>query len=448
MKDLSKVNSYQIFEIAKNISVGLFTIIAVIVGSKLLPFYFSPVVGLVGAAFLFSMLYSNKRKNGINCMLVPYALFFCLIAYSFISILVNVIYIWGWLHIPDEFVFFNEPYIPTLWMNPIAFLTLLGISLRRKRLQLCVDCRLQNGSHTERGVYGQIISAESKLQLKNMLFISGILTIAVWTYYFLEYKSINTSPRDRYIFFWVTVIVLFFDIIYFLYRYYNLFLDMKENNELFTPDEVSELEGKTYIRYYVICGNDVYLNVNDHDVTNPNHRGIDTPFFTSLAKENVTTPEALDIIRKMTGTSDGELRFFYGRRTTDIDRHKVLRFFYFLNGKPEDYKDIPTPGEWLSFDEMKAVYSFHPEMLSTMTMNDLSRLATIMVTEKTYKEDGSRRMKIKNYQPSFDLIDVRNSKLDFHDDKWMRVAVFNADNKLFRIRRLWKRFSEVKAHKI
>lgn len=434
MKDLGKVNSIQIVELWKNISVGLLTVILVIVASTLLPFYFSPIIGLVGAAFLFSILYANKIRRSSNCLLVPYAIFFTLIVYSFLSILVNVIYIWGWLHIPDEFVFFNDPYIPTLWMNPIAFFTLLVIYMRRKRLQICIDCRIQNGTHTERGVYGSIIKTESDFQLKNLLIIAAILTFAVWAYYLIEYQAINTNPRDRYIFFWVTVIVLFLDIIYYLYRYYNLFLDLKENDELLTPEEIRETSGKTYLRYYVICNNHLYLTINDGDASNPYHRGVDTPFFTSRLSSQVTTPEAKDIIRNMTGDDKGELRFFYGRRTPDIAKHKVLRFFYFLDGNPEDHLNMPTPGEWVDFEELKGIYSIHPEALSTMTMNDISRLATIMVTEKTYKENGQRKLKLKRYQPVFNLYDVRNSELDFHDDKWMRVAVFNSDHKLFRFR--------------
>lgn len=441
MKDLSKVNSYQIFEIWKNISAGLLAVILVVVGSQLLPFYFSPVVGLLGAAFLFTLLYSNKRKHGINCMLVPYAIFFCLIGYSFLSILVNVLYVWGWMRIPDEFVFFNEPYIPTLWMNPIAFFTLLFIYLRRRHLQLCIDCKLQHGSHTDRGVYGSIINVESRFQIKNLLLIAGVLTVAVWTYYLVEYQNINTNPRDRYIFFWITVIVLALDILYFLYRYYNLFLDLKENDELYTPEDLQRLEGKTYLRFYVICDNYIYLTVNDHDASNPNHRGLDTPFFVSRLESTVTSSEASGIIRKLTDTNSGHLRFFYGRRTPDIARHKVLRFFYFLDGKPSDYPDLPGKGEWVDFEQLKQIYSLSPGMLSTMTLNDMSRLATIMVTSKIYKENGQRKLKIKGYQPTFDLLDVRDSNLDFHDDKWLRVSVFNSDHKFFRIRNSWKKIT-------
>ena len=139
MRDLSKVDSTQIYDICKNIIICLLVLIGVLVGSKLLPFYFSPIIGLVGAALLFSLLYNNKLRGGSSCMMIPYALFFCLIAYSFISILFNVFYIWGWMHLPDEFVFFNDPYIPTLWLNPVVFFTLLVIYARRRNLRLCIE---------------------------------------------------------------------------------------------------------------------------------------------------------------------------------------------------------------------------------------------------------------------------------------------------------------------
>lgn len=445
MKDLSKVNSSQILDIWINISVALLTIIAVVVGSRLLPFYLAPVVGLVGAAYLFSRLYRNKLRRGANCMLATYSLFFCLIVYSFVSILVNVLYIWGWMQLPDEFIFFNDPYIPTLWMNPIIFLTLLVIYLRRKRLRLCIDCRIANGTHSNRGTYGSIINTESRVQLQNLLWVSGVLTLVVWVYYLIEYQDINTNAKDRYIFFWITVIVFALDIIYFLYRYYNLFLDLKENDELITPEALSQITVKTYMRFYVVCGNDIYLTINTGDATNPGHIGIDTPFFTHVDADSVSTPEALGIIEKLTGTTDGTLRFFYGRRSPDIDKYKILRFFYFLNGKPSDYPDLPSPGEWIDFEELKKIYTLQPEALSTLTVTDIARLATIMVTQQKYKENGTRRLKLKHYQPSFDLYDVRDSDIDFHDDKWLRVAVYNADNKFFRLKRWWNRLMGLKS---
>ena len=439
MRDLSKVDSTQIFDICKNIVICLLVLAAIMVAGKILPFYCAPIIGLLGAAFLFSMLYNNKFKGGVSCMLTPFALFFCLLAYSFIAILANVMYIWGLVHLPDEFIFFNDPYIPSLWFNPIMFVTLLVIFLRRRKLRFCIECRLSNGTHTDRGVFGSILNTESRVQLKNLLILFGILTGVVWLYYISNYTNINTNAKDRYIFFWISLIGMFTDIFYFLYRYYNLYLDLKENDELISPEEMRGMKAKTYLRYYVICGNKVYLNPESEDATIPDHLGIDTPYFTKHPADSVTSPLVKQTIHSMTGGKNGELRFFFGRRTPDIAKHIVLRFFYFLDGKPEDYADMNAPGGWFDFEEVKMVYNQRPDLMATLAVNDLTRLATIVVTEKTYDEEGRRRNRLKSYRPTFDLIDVRDSQIDFQEDKWMKVSEFNADKPFFKFRKFIRR---------
>lgn len=435
MNDLRKVDSSQIYDICKNIVVSLLSIVVCLVVTEILPFYFAPVIGLGTSAFLFTLIYNNRLRGGCNCMLVPYTLFFCTLGYSFLSILANVFYIWGWMNVPDEFIFFNDPFMPVLWFNPIAFVTSLIVYLRRKRLRVCIECRLNNGSHVDRGVFGSILNTESRLQLKNLLLVFGVCTVVVWMYYIFEYQAINTNPKDRYIFFWITIIILILDITYFLYRYYNLFLDLKENHELITPEEMQGMTVKTYLRYYVICGNKVYLNPESEDATIADRFGIDTPFFIQREAGDINNTEVQRSIRELTGGKEGELRFFFGRRTPDIAKHFVLRFFYFLDGNPEDYEEMNAPGGWFDFEEVKEVYNRRPDLMATLAVNDLTRLATIVVTEKTYKENGQRRNKLKHYRPSFDLIDVRESTINFQDDKWMKVSLFNADKPFFRIRR-------------
>lgn len=435
MNDLRKVESSQIFDICKNIVVCLLALIAAMVLTELLPFYFAPVVGLGLSAFYFSLVYNNKVRGGANCMIVPYAFFFCAISYSFVSILANVIFIWGWWRIPDEFVFFNDPFMPSLWFDPIAFLSFLFVFFRRKSLRLCVDCRITNGSHIDRGVLGSILNTESRVQLKNLIVVFGILSLIVWLYYIFEYQAINTNAKDRYIFIWVSMIFVFIDLLYFLYRYYNLYLDLKENNELISPEEMSQMSAKTYLRYYVICGNKVYLNPESEDAKIADHFGIDTPYFIKKPAQGITMPEVENTIRDMTGGKKGELRFFFGRKSPDVSKHFVLRFFYFLDGEPNDYDDMNAPGNWFDFEEVKEVYNRRPDLMATLAVNDLTRLATIVVTEKIYKENGQRRTKIKSYRPSFDLIDVRDSSLNFQDDKWIKISIFNSDKPFFRFRR-------------
>ncbi len=114
MQDLNKVNTTQLFYFWKNFSIGLLVMMVTLVLSKFLPFYFSPIIGLLAAAFLYTILYNNRVSNLSTCMVVPYAIFYCVIVYSFVSIILNVVDIWNIISIPKELSFFNYPYIPAL----------------------------------------------------------------------------------------------------------------------------------------------------------------------------------------------------------------------------------------------------------------------------------------------------------------------------------------------
>ena len=436
MKELRKVSARQLYDTWKNVSLSLVVVIAVVVACRLLPFYLSPVIGLLGSSVLFTILYRNKLNRGSACMMIPYTMFFCLIVFSFLSIAANVFYIWGWMQLPDEFIFFNDPYLPTLWLNPVCFLTILVIIIRRKKLQLCMECRMRNGTHVERGVYGAVINTESKFQLYNLLFVFLALTLVVWIYYHVEYRNINTNGRDSYVFFWSTVLVLGFDVLYFAYRYYNLYLDLKDSNEIVSDDELADMTDQLYFRFYVICGNNIFFSDGMSDLTHPSD-GIDTPFIVKRTNGMITEPEIKKIIKDKTG-HDGELKFFFGRRSADLDKFSVARFFYFLDGEITDYEDMGLTGMWVDFNMVKKIYSETPALMSNYLLTDLTRLFTIMVTQKLFNERGFRKIKLKSYTPSFDLREVRSTDINFQEDKWIRISRFNSDTKFYRLKRWFR----------
>lgn len=447
MEDLRKVSSMQLYLFWKNFSLGLLIIIATLTFSRILPFYLSPLIALLGAAYLYTLLYNNKLSGSQSCMLVPYSIFFCFISYSFTTIIINVLYAWGFILPPRELLFFNEPYIPSLLMNPICFLTLVVVYISRNHLSICKDCQLRRGNTYERGKLGNILSYESHYQLKNLIVLFGLLSVIVWSYFLIFYVNISVNSRDWYIFIWLTVIAFVIDAVYFMFRYYNLYLDLKDNNEIITPSELRDMTSKTYLRFYVVCENNIYVDSHSVDPNNPFQVIWDTPFFTKRSVNGITIPEVKRIIGKMTGVDDGELRFFFGRKLPDLDRHSLLRYFYFLEGKTSDYTHLNVDGEWMDFDKLKRIYSTTPSKLSSIAVADITRLATIILTEKIFDEEGNRKSRIKNYRPNFDLHDVKNSDLDFQDDKWVRVSMFNSDTKLFKIKRWFKGLTRSKDDK-
>lgn len=436
MEDFEKVSSLQLYKLWRNLSVGMITIIVMMTMSRLLPFFLSPVVALICAAGLYTFIYDCKIKRDSSCMIIPFGMLYALVGYSFATIFINVLYAWGIKGIASEFVFFTNPFIPSLIMNPVCLIIFFILLLRRKKLPLCKECRVR-GDETENGSLRQLFSHEIHLQLRNLVGMFFILSIIVWGYYLLFYVNININSRDWYVFTWVTTICFVLDELYFAARYYNLFLDLKENNEIITQDELQDMTAKTYLRYYVICDNYMYVDTHVIEPLTPYKEVIDTPFVTKRAVNGINVDEVKRIIKKMTGVN-GELRFFYGRKITDLANQSILRYFYFLEGTPDDHHELNTEGEWMDFDKLKYYYSNNPGKLSDIMVADTTRLATIILTEKTFDDRGYRKSKIKLYNPSFNLHDVKNSELDFQDDKWIQISLFNSDTPLYTIKKKWR----------
>lgn len=440
MKDLEKVNANQLYAYWKNFSIGLSVLVVTMLLSKIFPPYFSPIIGLLAAAFLYTTLYNNKIKNTGTCMMFSYTVFYCVIAYSFISIIINILDIWGIIYIPKEISFFNDPYILSLLLDPICFIVTLIIYLRGSRLKICIDCKISHGISIERGKLGEILTIESRKLLVTMIFVFGFLSVLCWVYYFgWYYQNALVNNRDWYVFLWLNIIALLFVELYFSSRYYNIYLDLKENGEIITEAELSDMSAKTYLRYYLICGDKVFLNPRVADKNNPGRFYIDTPFVTKRNVNGITTAEVLSTIQRMSGVKDGELRFFYGRKSLDIAKHRLMRYFYFLNGGVEQYGNIDIAGEWIDFQRIKKVYTDRPNMMSLTLLTDISRMVTIVFTQKLFDERGFRKMKIKSYQPTLDLVEVREKNYDFQDDKWIRISMYNSDIRSFRIKRWWNR---------
>ncbi len=438
MEDLKKVNSLQLYQMWKHLSIGLLVMIAIVAFTRMLPYYLAPAVALVAAAVLYTILYYNRLNRIASCCVTMYCLFYCILTYSFVSIVINVLYAWGLLNVPDELIFFNRPYIPSLLLSPCSVVTLIFLYFKRHNLQICVDCRLFNGDWHDRGLLGQILQHESSLQIRNLIGVFSFITVVVWVYYMYIYVRIDTNARDWYVFSWFFVITFILDELYFVFRYYNLYLDLKESNEVMDQDDLENMESKTYMRFYVICDNHIFVDTRSIDPAATYREVVDTPFITRRSFNGIRVDEVKDIIGRMSGVTDGELRFFFGRKSPDMNNSTLLRYFYFLDGTIQDYPELNMAGEWMDFERFKLIYAKTPGKMSHRALSDLTRLATIIQTEKIFDDRGFRKNKIRSYVPSFTLKDVRRSTLDFQDDKWIKISLFNSDQKFYRLKRWWR----------
>lgn len=439
-RDFQKVNSEQIFLMWRNFATSALALVLLHVFTMVLPPLFAPVISTCVAGFLYYQIFSNSYSKNEICIIVPYTFFFVTLVYTIVLISLNVLEVWGVLNVPSEILFFDAPYLQSLLLAPVGLLVCSVMYMRRHRLAICVSCRLTNGTPLARGRVGIIYSNESSLQLKNLILLYSVITTIVWGYYILEFIDVTISSRDNFIFTGVSVFMYLLDILYFGIRYYNLYLDLKERDELVSPSELNEIGTRTYVRFYVICGDSIYLSAHSMDgLRDDDSDIIDTPFTIKRTVSGIQEYEIKGFIERQTGCTDGELRFFYGRKRADAAGRRVLRYFYFIPDDKDEYDKLPVEGEWISSDKIKTIYHNAPDRLASVFLSDISRIALILVTRKTFDENGERRTKLTHYRPSFTLQEIRDSDVDFQDDKWIRVSMFNADTSLFRLKRWWRR---------
>ncbi|MDE6650650.1 MAG: hypothetical protein K2K45_12050 [Muribaculaceae bacterium] len=435
MDNLRKINSMQLYYLWRNLAISLLCIGMVMGGSHMLPPYMAPVLSLSLCAILYTMLWNNRVQGESGCMVIVETMLYSLICYTFISVLFVVIQVLELYHFPNEIIFFNDPFLPSLILLPTSLAVTLFALFFKNSMPAYRQFRTEYGNVKERGYFGFITGKETDYQLKNLSVVFSILTCVIWWYYLNEYVNINQNGRDWYVFLWIVIIMVFLDEVYFMIRYYNLYLDLLEHNEIITPEELRDVTARTYLRFYVICGEYVYVDPNAFDRLNQIKGVYDSPFITKRTVNGIPTSDVRRIVEDMTGQKGGELRFFFGRPLAGVDKHSLLRYFYFLDGDISDYPDMKMSGQWVHFDKVKQLYSLQPGKMATNALNDLSRLSTIILTERLFDEDGNRKNRIKSYKGSFSLADVRNSKLDLQDDKWIKVAQFNSDTRFFKLKK-------------
>lgn len=433
MEALRKVNSVQLYWLWRNFAIALLCMGGTIAATHMLPFYFAPVVSLLACGVLYTMIWNSRRSETPSDMTAAVAMLYALFLYTAISVAFVVMHVFKVYPFHDELIFFNEPYMPSLILLPSAFCTSL-LMLISKTARKFIGTGLDEVCQ-ERGYFALIAARENTLQLRNMVLLFLILSGVIWWYFLHIYVDVDLNGRDWYVFVWIVIFGVLIDEIYFIARYYNLYLDLKENDEIITPDELRDITAKTYIRTYAVCGEYMYIVRDAEDRLLQRKGVVDTPFVSKRNVNGVPTTEVRNIVEKMTGVKGGELKFFFGRHLEGQKQHSLLRYFYFLDGSPQDYPLLGNKGEWVNFNDLKLLYANKKEAMASTAVHDLSRLATIILTERVFDENGHRRNKIKSYRQHLSLADVRNTHIDLQDDKWIRIANFNSDAKFFRLKK-------------
>lgn len=439
MKDLFKVNILQLYLFWRNLSLSIALLMVLLTISTFMAPIFSLGASLVVAFIIYSRIYINKTSHHPTYMLVGYSLLLSVLIYTFVCLALVLIHIWTPLTFKDEFLLLNRPFLPILLLAPVCFFTLVVCYLSRKRLHRYLDRMFDvETDYFLKGKLGAILSHESARQMRLLILLFGVLTAINWSYYvWFFFNDAVANGRDIYIFFWLNIVIMGAFLGYLLMHHYNLNAELKESGKLVTPEQVKLMGDKSYVRYYVICGNRIYLSPDMQSNEYPTQTMVDTPFFYRRAGVLSSEREIEDEVKKLTG-QPGELKFFCAFTVPGLENHIVARYFYFLDGEPEDYPELAKAGQWYSFAELHKIRKNRPHGLSSYLIADCLRLLTILNTEKNYDERGNRRFKIKSYVASLSLEDIRKSDIDFQSNKWIDISRFNADVPLFKVRRFFR----------
>ncbi len=442
MKDLRKINLLQLYLFWKNLSIAMLLLIVLLTVSTWTHSIFTIFTAIICAFIIYARIYANKTSHHPTYMLVGYALMMSIIIFTVILMVLAFLNAWGIMEIHYDFNIFKGPRtLPVLVFAPVCFFTLLIAYIRRKSIHRYLDNHFGVKSDVfMKGKLGVLLTRESRNQVRNLILLFGTLSAINWIYYgFFFYRDAPLNNKDIYIFFWVNLMGLSFYLIYLLVHNYNLDLILKENGELITPEEANNMSPKNYIRCFVICDDKLFVSYECDDPDYQAHKVLDTPFFLSRTGEKVTDEEVKALINLNTGVDNGELRFFFSFQAPGLNRHNVLRYFYFLDGKPEDYPQLgEDKGEWMTLSRIQEINRRRPHGLSSYLLADIGRMITIMHTNKLYDEFGNRRYKIKSYVPTFKLNDLRTAEVDFQSAKWLNIARLNSDKPFFKLRRFFR----------
>lgn len=449
MDDLKKVNALHLYLFWRNISITLGLLAIIKIANMMLPPFLALMITAVAAIIIYVMIYINKSSQHPIYMVVCYALMIAMIIYTLACLTVNLLDMWNLSKFEDVFIFNRGDFVPSLMLAPLAVLTLTICYLFRRKLHNYIDNSFNVKTDMFlKGKLGVILARESKLQMRNLILLFLALTALNWVYYFTQYQP-GLNSRDIYVFFWLNMIGY---VVYFIYLTINvrsLNADLEEQGELITPSELKRLPDKTYYRFYVVCDNKLYVDKESKDTEYKDRKVLDTPYFFLRNSKPLSDDDVKRIITQETGYDSGKLKFFFGFETFGMRRHVLMRYFYFLKGKTEDYSEIePKNGEWLTYEQVYDIYKKRPHSISSYLVADTARILTITRAAAIYDEEGFRKTKLKGYVPTFRLADVANSEIDYQSDKWLEISKFNQSVPFFRLRRLFKKARHHKAYMI
>ncbi len=366
------------------------------------------------------IIFRNRQNESPYCLIIPYMLE---IAFFWLAVIIFILDIIG-----DKLLteLSGQPYnhnlsiMPIMFFAPLCIIVSLWIKIKKRKCAFCQDCIARLGKTSDRSLLGKIYYQEAVLQTNVIFSISVVLTIVEWWYYFSYYVNTNYNSLDNYFYIWLPVTFICATMIFFGLRYYSL-------RKFLCSDDCNT---STIIRFLIIKQDQICISEDKNNV-------YDTPYKTSVSfQRNVTDIKAIEIFEKLSGISNGTIKFLY--QSSDYRTiSNVVHFAVFL----QETEAIHVPDDkiqWATIEQLKTLTDH--KTLSRSLMSEINRIYTIAISWKTYDAEGKRRYKVKYYTPTFRLSDMKSWEVDYNEPLWLYVSKINEDKKFYKLRMFWHKY--------
>lgn len=315
----------------------------------------------------------------------------------------------------------------------VVLVVLLVMKYKGLKNVLCVDCLLRNGSVCERRALGHIYERENRYLVPRQIKVAIVGVIVVWGYELFISDFFYDSSYDEFIFYFLPLIIVSVDLLMLRFRYF-LIRVYRRYDKCETRQEVQE--GMKRLRITVVSGDSVYY-VMQKEI-------YETPFIADTEfEEKISVGFAKSYMAEHLGfVNIGFIRFCYG--SLDFEQKRsVEHYFCFIDDKSMilRYEEkFGVKGEWMTKEEL--VSNHNKEKFTPFVAAELSRIFRIMTASKIYDIDGHRKIDIKGYIPNFSISEIKDSSIDFSDNRWVYLSKFNRDVSFAKLRLFWYKYIE------
>lgn len=328
------------------------------------------------------------------------------------------------------------PFLPVLIFCPVMLIVSSVYSLMGRRTTTFQKCNALFGSYVERGFIGQIVREESGYQVTTVIAMNLVATVLAVFYYFVFYINVNINSADAFFLCWFPFIGFMLVTLFMATRYISLWGYYSQDVE----GSNTRMGEKTWMRYLVMCDDTIYLARNEEFFDIPGMDKIDTPASLFIPfREKAPKSYASEVFGHLCSLKDDQfvLRFMYLSQEAEGLSNII---HYIVTVKDHEIIDKSTlSGKWYTISQLQRL--IYNRDIAPILASEIHRLYTVAMAWKTYDRDGNRLYKIKNYRPIFRFSGIGEWEVDFNDPHWLRVAIFNEDKPLFRLRRWIKRLT-------